>query len=115
VKFFELDLSNSRKVRKNTWDKEYYLYVNINHYLVDGYGTEPSFDIDQTNDWEYYVEPKQKKKYWLWKVTRTALPDKWFKTDVYLDEEGLDTSGINFWKDWKSMPKIKCEDDFVEV
>lgn len=56
--------------------------------------------------------PKQKKKYWRWKIGENT---GWYCHDHYLDESGLSTGGwryINFWDD---KQKIKVEDDFVEV
>jgi hypothetical protein len=73
MKFFELNLSNGRKVRKNTWDKHQYAFLRDYELMGDNGVTFYSVSLD---GWEYYQEPKQKKKVKLYAFLNKEFLDK---------------------------------------
>lgn len=106
------------KVRSKYWmDDEYLniLYLGSDKaFYRDEENEEDSWPLADVTDgnWQLYVEPKLKKKYWRWRFNNLGL---WMPTPIYLDESGRDTTGLAYSNYWETADKIKIEDDFVEV
>jgi hypothetical protein len=63
--------------------------------------------------WSIYEPPKEKKKYYQWKLKR--IFGYWHRTNSYLNDEGKNTNGYLLYDDWSTIEKIRIDDDFVEV
>ena len=70
-------------------------------------------EVSDDEGWHPYTEPKKLKRFWQWKVRG----DYWYRPDFYLDDDGIDTAGSQFYtrNTWESLEKIKIEDDYIEV
>ena len=64
-------------------------------------------------NWSIYEPPKEKKKYYQWKICDTN--SKWYRPDSYLDGEGMNTEGKPYSFIWSTLEKIRIDDDYVEV
>jgi hypothetical protein len=73
---------------------------------------EAYFIFDNPKDWSIYEPPKEKKKYYQWKINRGGI---WYRPDHYLNDEGKNTNGYLPCDDWSTIEKIRIDDDFVEV
>mgnify|MGYP001157813892 CR=1 FL=1 len=67
MKFFELDLSNGRKVCRKTWTPEtLYWYVENGIIKNDSNNIESIYINNVEDDWGYFIEPVEKKKIMLY-------------------------------------------------
>jgi len=58
-----------------------------------------------------YIEPKKKKKYYLYNINGN---EGWCRTIRFINDEGYDTHGN---KDalWDQTEKVKLENEYIEV
>jgi len=115
LKLYEIENYLEKKVRRKDHDKGYYIFFtngvwtsNVGFYYH--IGNEITCD-----DWEEYVEPKEKKvkRFWKWAVqTESGLH---YSSDFYVDDDGKDANGnYGYSCDWETSKKKKCENDFID-
>jgi len=78
--------------RVSDWREEYFRFVT------------PEY-------WSIYEPPKEKKKYYQWKIKTTH----WHRAEIYLDDNGIDTCGNLVFTYWSTLEKIRIDDDYVYV
>jgi hypothetical protein len=87
----------------NTFTEQHYVYFD--HDVSGQNYTKVDISLEP---------PKQKKKFWQWKV-KYSKEGAWQRPDTYLNDLGMATNGVAAWKDWQDLDKVKIENDFVEV
>ena len=112
-KLGEIKLVMKAWTNKKYWFSPVFKDIISNWHGFDSNNCHHFFYYD-TDSWHPYTEPKKLKRFWLWAIKRQE--DSWFKCSTYMDEKGFDSvaEGI-FFKEWKSLEKIKIEDDYIEV
>lgn len=61
---------------------------------------------------ELIEKAKVKKRYWLWSIKGS---NGWQSWDFYMDENGVRTSGYEQFVAFKTLDKIKHENEFIDV
>lgn len=62
-------------------------------------------------DLSFYAPKNPTKRYWIWAVKVGC----WEMSEVYIDDNGKDTSGIDIYIDWNDLDKIRLDHLFVDV
>ena len=112
MKFQELDLT--KKIRRINWvnKNEYIFYDEEDQEFLDQFGGTYKINPETMFDdrWEYFEEPKPKKRYWLWDVKNGKDV---FKTSIYYDDSGYSPSRTMSIE--KDLLIRKLENEFIEV
>lgn len=110
-------LGTDLKVSNSSWQHGYFF---VPHFKDAGgiwrgldQNQEYGYYTSNNKTWHPYTEPKKKKKYWLWNLK--DIDGAWYKTRVYYNDVGLDTSGNDFHSNWDDVKKQKLENEYIEI
>lgn len=83
-------------------------------------------DGESHKNYDYYFEdicadcsleaPKEKKlkRFWQWKL-KSSAKGPWYRSDMYMDENGCYSNGETYSNDWDNYDKEKIDSDFTDV